>query len=74
MRDTKQVGESRRVGAFSDAGAAEENPLDVSVPGFVTQRDGLLGEQGRRFEVISGIRYRGRRERPDCGGHGEDLR
>jgi hypothetical protein len=66
--DSKEVGEAGRVGALSDAGAAEEHPLDVSVLGAVAQREGILGEQRRRFEVSSGIWCRARRERPDCGG------
>ena len=66
--DAEEVGEAGSVGAFSDARAAKEHPLDVSVLGAVAQREGFLGEQRLRLEVSSGICYRARRECPDSGG------
>lgn len=75
MGDGEKVGEAGRVGALSDAGASEERPMDASVLGAVAQREGVLGELRRRFEVRSGICCRARRERSDCGGgYGGDRR
>jgi hypothetical protein len=39
VRDTEEVREARGVGAFSDAGAAKENPLDRVV--VMAEREGL---------------------------------
>jgi hypothetical protein len=39
VRDTKEVREARGVGAFSDAGAVKENPLDKLV--VMAEREGL---------------------------------
>uniref|UniRef100_A0A2N9INW8 Uncharacterized protein n=1 Tax=Fagus sylvatica TaxID=28930 RepID=A0A2N9INW8_FAGSY len=39
VRDTEEVREARGVGAFSDAGAAKENPLDRAV--VMAEREGL---------------------------------
>uniref|UniRef100_A0A2N9FFS4 Basic blue protein n=1 Tax=Fagus sylvatica TaxID=28930 RepID=A0A2N9FFS4_FAGSY len=39
VRDTEEVREARGVGAFSDAGAAKENPLDTVV--VMAEREGL---------------------------------
>jgi hypothetical protein len=40
VRDIEEVREARGVGAFSDAGAAKENPLDRVV--VMAEREGLL--------------------------------
>ena len=40
MRDIEEVREARGVGAFFDAGAAKENPLDRVV--VMAEREGLL--------------------------------
>jgi hypothetical protein len=40
VRDTEEVREARGVGAFSDTGAAKENPLDRLV--VMAEREGLL--------------------------------
>jgi hypothetical protein len=39
VRDTEEFREARGVGAFSDAGAAKENPLDMVV--VMAEREGL---------------------------------
>ena len=39
VRDTEEVREARGVGAFSDVGAAKENPLDRVV--VMAEREGL---------------------------------
>ena len=40
MGDAEEMGEAAGVGSLSDAGAAEKDPLDVSVLGISTQSGG----------------------------------
>lgn len=56
MGDAEEGREARGVGAFADAGAAEEDPLDIPVLNVSLQRKRVLGDdRGRRLEVSFGI-------------------
>ena len=59
MGHAEHLREAAGVGAFADAGAAEENPLDISVLWIFAAQSGGVVESERRRRRIGGLRCNG---------------
>lgn len=54
MGDAEESGEARGVGALTDPGAAEKDPLDVPILGIAGDMEGGMGERGEGSNIAPG--------------------